>query len=74
MIAFPGKAGELPTSIRLTAASLCLVSVRRENTGFGSVLLGDAARCRSHALIEFGSALGPADVAPPASRRGAVLF
>jgi hypothetical protein len=74
VIDFPRETGELATPVRVPATGLCLVGVGREHAGFGTMLLSDDARCRSHAVVQLGAALGPAIVAPPASRRRVVLF
>jgi hypothetical protein len=74
VINFPGKAGELATSVRVPATCLRCIGVRREHTDFGTKLLSGDARRFSHPVVKLGSALGPADVAPPPSGRGAVLF
>jgi hypothetical protein len=44
MVGFPRESGELATPIRVPTATLGFVRMRRQDTGLGSVLLGDDAR------------------------------
>ncbi|MGA2804469.1 MAG: hypothetical protein ABSF89_08765 [Acidimicrobiales bacterium] len=74
MTGLPGEASELATSVRVPPTVLGFVGVGREHTCLGAMLLGHDARCPSHPIVKLGPTLGPADVAPPASRRRVVLF